>query len=80
VAKKRRTKRHVVQADFRVPQLAKAGSSLSLKLYAQDRKIGEIIIGRGSLYWSGARRHRRRRKRVSWTNFAEMMDGLAYGE
>lgn len=70
-------KKHTVKARFNVPQLAKAGSSLSLKVYAEKQQIGEVTIGRGSLYWRGG--HRQIRKRVSWSRFAEMMDELAYG-
>lgn len=35
-----------------------------------------MVIGRGSLYWYG--RNRQKRKRIRWTKFAEMMDELAY--
>jgi hypothetical protein len=69
---------HAVKAELQVPGLSKAGSSLSLKIYASKLKLGEIMIGRGSLYWYG--RHRHKRKRISWTRFAEMMDELAYGK
>jgi hypothetical protein len=41
-------------------------------------KLGEIQIGRGSLFWSGARRQSA--KRIHWGRFAEMMDRLAYGD
>ena len=58
-------------------ELAKAGSSLDLEIYASKQKLGTLIIGRGSLYWYG--RNRQNRKRISWTHFAEMMDELAYG-
>lgn len=78
MVKKRSVKKHEVRADFQVPILAKAGSSLRLIIYARKEKIGEIIIGRGSLYWYG--RKRQRSKRISWSAFAEMMDELAYGK
>ena len=58
-------------------ELAKAGSSLELEIYASKEKLGTLIIGRGSLYWYGRNRHKS--KRISWTRFAEMMDELAYG-
>jgi hypothetical protein len=58
-------------------ELARAGSSLDLEIYASREKLGTLIIGRGSLYWYG--RNRQKRKRISWTRFAEMMDELAYG-
>ena len=85
-AKKKRPKRkrsttrdavHTVRAALHVPGLSKAGSSLTLHIYARKEKIGEIELGRGSLFWRGGKRHLR--KRIGWTRFAEMMDNLAYG-
>jgi len=85
-AKKRRSKRkrskttdtvHSVRAALHVPGLSKAGTSLTLQIYARKEKIGEIELGRGSLFWRGGKRHSR--KRIGWTRFAEMMDKLAYG-
>ena len=75
--KKRARKKHSVKAHLQVIELAKAGSSLDLEIYAAKQKIGTLIIGRGSLYWYG--RNRTNRKRISWTRFADMMDELAYG-
>ena len=71
-------RKHEVKADLANFELAKARSSLNLQIYANDEKIGELEIGRGSLYWYGRNRHRS--KRIDWTRFATMMDGLAYGE
>ena len=68
---------HSVKAALHVPGLSKAGSSLTLYIYARDEKIGEIELGRGSLFWRGGKRQKR--KRIGWTRFAEMMDDLAYG-
>jgi hypothetical protein len=76
VPKRREKRTHAVKAELQVPGLSKAGSSLRLEIYASKLKIGEVLIGRGSLYWYG--RHRQKRKRISWTRFAEMMDELAY--
>jgi hypothetical protein len=78
VPKRREQRMHAVKAELQVLGLSKAGSSLSLKIYASKLKLGEIMIGRGSLYWYG--RYRQKRKRISWTRFAEMMDELAYGK
>jgi hypothetical protein len=47
-------------------------------LFARGEKLGEITLGRGSLYWYG--RYRQKRKRISWSTFAAMMDELAYGK
>jgi len=76
--RKRSRHKHTVKASIDIPGLAKAGSSLSLQLFAKGEKLGEIELGRGSLYWYG--RYRQKRKRVSWTRFADMMDELAYGK
>jgi len=76
--KKRARKTHSVKDHLNVMELAKAGSSLDLEIYAAKQKIGTLIIGRGSLYWYG--RNRQNRKRISWSRFAEMMDEPAYGE
>jgi hypothetical protein len=57
--------------------LAKAKSALTLQIYRKDVKLGELQIGRGSLFWAGARRQSA--KRIHWGRFAEMMDKLAYG-
>jgi hypothetical protein len=70
-------RKHEVKADLKNFELAKARSSLNLNIYANDEKIGELEIGRGSLYWYGRSRHRS--KRIDWSRFAEMMDALAYG-
>ncbi len=66
-----------VKAEISNATLAKAKSALTLQIYRRQVKLGEIQIGRGSLYWSGARRQSA--KRIHWGRFAEMMDRLAYG-
>ena len=76
--KKKTVKVHRVRAELRIPQLSKAGTSLDLAIYAGEQKIGTLIMGRGSLYWYGRKRHLT--KRISWTAFAEMMDRKAYGK
>jgi hypothetical protein len=70
-------RKHGVRAFLEVQQLAKTGSSLDLEIYSDRHKIGELVIGRGSLFWFGRNRHKR--KRIRWSKFAEMMDALAYG-
>jgi hypothetical protein len=78
MAKKKVIKKHTVKASFHVPALSKAGTSLNLEIFASEQKLGELIIGRGSLFWYGKKRQKS--KRIDWTKFAEMMDRLAYGE
>lgn len=67
-----------VKAEISNATLAKAKSALTLQIYRRDLKLGELQIGRGSLFWSGARRQSA--KRIHWGRFAEMMDRLAYGK
>jgi hypothetical protein len=67
-----------VKAEIANTTLAKARSALTLQIYRKELKLGELQIGRGSLFWAGARRQSA--KRIHWGRFAEMMDKLAYGE
>ena len=78
MAKKASKRRHTVRASLSVIELTRAGSSLNLQLYADQRKLGELEIGRGSVYWTGAKRQKS--KRIPWSRFAEIMDQLAYSE
>jgi len=78
VRKTRLQKKHQVKASLKVPRLSKAGSSLTLEIFASKQKLGEVTLGRGSLYWTGKGRHKS--KRINWTHFAEVMDDLAYGK
>jgi hypothetical protein len=52
----RKPRKHEVKADLANFELAKARSSLNLQIYADREKIGELEIGRGSLYWYGRRK------------------------
>ncbi len=74
----RAVRKHEVKAKLANFELAKAKSSLNLEIFANNEKIGELEIGRGSLFWYGRNRHKS--KRLNWSRFAEMMDVLAYGE
>jgi len=78
VVKPRLERKHAVRGMMRVHEFTKAGTSLNLEISAAGEKIGELEIGRGGLYWWGG--HRQKRKRLSWTRFAELMDSLAYGK
>jgi hypothetical protein len=75
--KKRVERKHAVRGTLKVHEFTKAGTSLNLEISARGEKIGELEIGRGGLYWWGGKRQKR--KRLSWTKFAELMDSLAYG-
>jgi hypothetical protein len=70
--RKRSRKKHSVSAELHVKELTKTGSSPNLEIYANEEKIGMLILGNGVVVWFG-------RKRIDWTKFADMMDELAYG-
>ena len=74
---KRVQKKHTVKANVQILDLTKAGSSMDFEIFANEEKIGTIIIGRGSLTWYG--RNRKHGKTFSWSEFAEMMDERSYG-
>ena len=76
--KKSVSRKYIVRAELDNFQLAKAKSALKLLIYRRGEKVGELQMGRGSLYWWGARRQKE--KRIGWGRFAEMMDELAYGK
>lgn len=76
--KKKVVKKHSVKANLHVLELTRAGSSLSLAIYADKEKIGTMVIGQGSLSWKGGKRQIT--KRIPWSRFAAMMDELAYGK
>jgi len=72
------SKKHVVNATLSNVELAKAKSALSLDLYANDKKIGNLEVGQGSFFWTGARKQKS--KPIDWSRFAAMMNHLAYKE
>ena len=76
--KRKPVRKHRVTAHVQITDLTKAGSSMEFEIYASEEKIGTIIIGRGSLTWRGGRRQRE--KRLTWSQFAELMDEYTYGE
>ena len=76
--KQKPVRKHRVTAQVQILDLTKAGSSIEFKIYANEETLGTITIGRGSLTWRGGRRQRD--KRLSWSQFAELMDKNAYGE
>jgi hypothetical protein len=78
MARKKLPRRYQVCATLDNLELARTGSAIRLEINSRGEKLGELHIGRGSLFWWGA--HRKTRKRVRWSRFAEMLNDLAYGE
>lgn len=71
-------RKHSVKATVQILDLSKAGTSLELEVFAKEsrqdrRKIGTVIIGRGSLTWK--KDYGKKGRRISWSRFAEMMEG-----
>ena len=77
MAKKKANKKHHVKAELSNFELAKAHSALTLRIFSRNSKVGELHVGRGSLYWWG--RKKQRSKRLNWSKFTKMMNRLAYG-
>ncbi len=73
---KRTERKHTVKANVQILDLTKAGSSMEFEIYAEREKIGTIILGRGSLTWFGKKRQHG--KRLSWSQFAQLMDEHFY--
>ena len=65
---------HSVKANLQILALTKAGSSMEFEIYANEEKIGTIVIGRGSFEWIS--KSKSSGKRYPWTRFAEIMDYL----
>lgn len=68
-------RKHTVKASLRNVDLTKATSALNLALRADGEKIGELVVGRGSFFWRG--RNSKKRLRITWSDFADLMNNNA---
>ena len=66
------SKVHKVNATLQVLDLSKAGSALELSVFAENQKIGRVVIGRGSLTWYG--KNRKNGRRIDWSRLAEWFE------
>ncbi|UHQ20440.1 hypothetical protein LVB87_04575 [Lysobacter sp. KIS68-7] len=64
--------RHAVRASLRNVDLTKATTALTLVLRDEGEKMGELVVGRGSFFWKA--RNGKKRKRITWADFAALMD------
>lgn len=78
MARKKVRRKHMVKGKVTIQSLSKTGTSAEFEIYADEEKIGHLVIGRGSLIWHGGKR--KSRKMISWTRFAELMDDFTYGD
>jgi hypothetical protein len=63
---------NAVRASLRNVDLTKATTALTLVLRNEGEKMGELVVGRGSFFWKA--RNGKKRKRITWSDFAAMMD------
>ncbi len=70
--KKRLNRKHSVRAELQIIELSKSGTSITLEIYAEEEKLGTLIIGRGSMTWYGSRWKNGRK--FSWPQFAAKME------
>ena len=76
MAAKRKKQRFTVEATLQNVELVRAGSSIRLEVFRLGQKLGELHVGRGSIFWWGAKRQKR--KRLRWDKVAEQFNRLAY--
>jgi hypothetical protein len=69
-------KKHTVRASIQILELTKAGTSVSFEIRADGKKIGTIVIGRGSFTWYGKKK--KTGGELSWSRFAQLMDEQFY--
>ena len=74
---KKTQRKHFVKATVQILDLSKAGTSVELEVFTKEprqerRKIGTVIIGRGSLTWKQG--YGKKGRRIEWSRFAEMME------
>ena len=66
--------KHTAKATIQVTELTKAGTSIELDLFADEEKLGRLIIGRGSLTWFRKNAETPTEK-WTWSRFAHLLDG-----
>lgn len=73
---RRQAQRFSVEASLANVELVRAGSSIRLEVFKRGEKLGELQIGRGSIFWWGAKRQKR--KRLNWDKVSDQFNRLAY--
>lgn len=72
-AAKKTTRKHTANARLQILGLSKAGTSIELDIFVEKEKLGTFVIGRGSVTWFG--RKWKNGRRLSWSKFADLMEG-----
>ncbi len=73
-----RQRKHRVRCSMQVLELTKAGSSMRFDVYAENEKMGRVVIGQGSFTWYGGKR--KVGWTLTWSDFAKMMNERCYSE
>lgn len=68
-------KKHTVKAKINVVDLSKKGSAIELDIYVGE-KLGTLKIGHGSMEWIGKHGGKDKRKKITWSQFAEKIYDL----
>jgi len=63
---------HTVDVSMQAFNLSKAGTAITLEIYDNDQKLGEIEIGKGSFGWKSANQQDFIRK--NWTSFYKFLE------
>ena len=71
MARRKQKRRFSVQANMKVFELSKAGTSVDFEIFFEGEKFGTLIVGRGSVTWYG--RDRKIGRRLSWAEFDRRM-------
>ena len=69
-------RKHKVTATMVSHELQRAGSGIALDIFCNDAKLGNPLIGQGSMQWTGAKK--KGSKRIDWTTFAQKMADEEY--
>lgn len=70
-------KKHEVKVKVQVLELSKAGTGLTLEVFAEGEKLGEIEIGHGSFGWRRAN-SKSGFKRRDWSTFTSWLNENLY--
>lgn len=74
--KKSNSTRFTAEATIENVALTRAKSSITLEVFDRGEKLGELQIGRGSMFWWGAKRQKG--KRLWWGQVATAFNKIAY--
>jgi hypothetical protein len=72
MATKKRPRKHTVKASVSNIDLTRAGTSISLEVFADKEKLGTVELGRGSIRWYG--RNKQIPILIPWSRFSAWMD------